>query len=305
MRAERRYTGDALTFGAAMLMGSSYPFAKNVLQVMSPLLYSGSRYLIASVFLFGVMALMRRPLGLPRRDWLPLFLLSLVGVTLFQACWGLAMARSAPSVGSIVMTTTTAFSAILAWFGGRRLPALGWGGIVLAFAGVVLVVNNSLSAVTLSFGNLDGTLLWMLAAFAWAFYVERCAPYNQRLGALRVMAWTTLLGSLVLIPISLTFDSLAEFAKLDDRLLGFWLYTAIFPVGVAFLGLTADLDRLGVSRVMVYMYLIPVAGVGLSAAFFDDPLTPARVLGGLIVLLGVVQTRVALDRSAKRASPGL
>ena len=92
-----------------------------------------------------MMALMRRPLGLPRRDWLPLFLLSLVGVALFQACWGLAMARSAPSVGSIVMTTTTAFSAILAWFGGRRLPALGWAGIVLAFAGVVLVVNNSLS----------------------------------------------------------------------------------------------------------------------------------------------------------------
>ena len=29
-------------------MGSSYPFAKDVLQVMSPLLYSGSRYLIAS-----------------------------------------------------------------------------------------------------------------------------------------------------------------------------------------------------------------------------------------------------------------
>ena len=44
------------------------------------------------------------------------------------------------------MTTTTAFSAILAWFGGRRLPALGWAGIVIAFAGVVLVVNNSLTA---------------------------------------------------------------------------------------------------------------------------------------------------------------
>ena len=37
-------------------------------------------------------------------------------------------------------------------------------------------------------------------------------------------------------------------------------------------------------------------GVGLSAAFFGDPLTPARVLGGLIVLLGVILTRVALDR---------
>jgi drug/metabolite transporter (DMT)-like permease len=197
------------------------------------------------------------------------------------------------------MTTTTAFSAIIAWMAGRRLPALGWAGIVIAFAGVVVVVNNSLTRFTVDLGSLDGTLLWMLSAFAWALYVDRCAPYNQRLGALPVMAWTTLLGSLVLLPVSLIFDSLGEFARLDDRLLGFWLYTAIFPVGVAFLGLTAGLERLGVSRVMVYMYLIPVAGVGLSAAFFGDPLTAARVLGGLIVLLGVILTRVALDRAAR------
>lgn len=296
---KRRFTGDLLMIVTAMLMGSSYPFAKDVLAVMSPLLYSASRYLVAALFLFAMMALLRKPLALPRRDWLPMIVLSLIGVALFQACWGLAMARTAPSVGSIVMTTTTAFSAILAWIGGRRLPALGWAGIVIAFAGVVLVVNNSLSRLTLSFDGLDGTLIWMLSAFAWALYVDRGAPYSLRLGALPVMAWTTLIGSLILLPISLVFDSLGEFARLDDRLLGYWLYTAIFPVGVAFLGLTAGLDRLGVSRVMVYMYLIPVAGVGLSAAFFGDPLTAARVLGGLIVLLGVILTRVALDRPAR------
>ena len=295
----QRYSGDAMMLVTALLMGSSYPFAKDVLAVMSPLLYSASRYLIAALFLFAVLALRRRPVALSRRDWVPMILLSIIGVTIFQACWGLAMARSAPSVGSIVMTTTTAFSAILAWFAGRRLSVLGWAGIGVAFAGVVLVVNNSLSSFTLSFGSLDGTLLWMVSAFAWALYVERGAPYSQRLGALQVMAWTTLLGSLILLPFALVFDSLGEFARLDDRLLGFWLYTAIFPVGVAFLGLTAGLERLGVSRVMVYMYLIPVAGVGLSAAFFGDPLTAARVIGGLIVLLGVILTRVALDRAAR------
>jgi drug/metabolite transporter (DMT)-like permease len=244
-KPRRRWTADALMFGTTLLMGSSYPFAKDVLGVMSPLLYSASRYLVASLFLFAMLALMRRPMTLPKRDWVPMILLSLIGVSLFQACWGLAMARSAPSLGSIVMTTTTAFSAILAWLGGRKLPALGWTGIVIAFAGVVLVVNNSLTTLTLSFGSLDGTLLWVLAAFAWALYVDRGAPYNLRLGALPVMAWTTLIGSLVLLPISLVFDSLSEFARLDDRLLGYWLYTAIFPVGVAFLGISAGLDRLG------------------------------------------------------------
>ncbi|HEY6980426.1 DMT family transporter [Reyranella sp.] len=283
----------------ALLMGSSYPFAKDVLVTMSPLLYSGSRYLIAGLFLVAVMALKRQPMSLPQRDWLPIFLLSILGVALFQACWGLAMARSAPSLGSIVMTTTTAFSAILARLAGRRLPTLGWLGIVVAFAGVVLVVNNSLVRLTLATASLDGALLWMASAFAWALYVDRCAPYTLRLGTLRVMAWTTLVGAAVLTPVSLLFDSIGEFAQLSDRQLGYWLYTAIFPVGVAFLGLTAGLERLGVSRVMVYMYLIPVAGVGLSAAFFGDPLTPARVLGGLTVLLGVALTRVALDRAAR------
>src|SRR5260221_11855945 len=131
-------------FGTAMLMGSSYPFAKDVLAVMSPLLYSASRYLVASLFLFAMMALMRRPMALPQRDWVPMILLSLIGVSLFQACWGLAMARSAPSVGSIVMTMTTAFSAILAWLGGRRLPARGRAGLGIPFLGVCCVVTNCL-----------------------------------------------------------------------------------------------------------------------------------------------------------------
>ena len=297
--ARRRWTGELIMMVTILLMGSSYPLAKEVLVVMSPLLYSGSRYVIAGIFLFAALIVMRQPIALPQRDWLPIVLLSIVGVAAFQACWGLGMARSAPSVGSIVMTTTTAFSAILAWMGGRRLPGLGWLGIFVAFAGVVIVVNNSLSSWTLALGNIDGALFWVLSAFAWALYVDRCTPYNARLGGLRVFAWTTLIGSVVLTLLALAFDSLAEFGQLDTRQFSYWLYTAIFPVGVAFLGLSIGFERLGVPRVMVYMYLIPVAGVGLSAAIFGDPLTPARVLGGLVVLAGVILTRVALDRSAR------
>ena len=210
------------------------------------------------------------------------------------------MARTAPSLGSIVMTTTTAFSAILAWLGGRRLPALGWPGIVIAFAGVVLVVNNSLTAhhalarQPRRHAALDARGL-RLGALCRSLRALQCpaggAPghgldHPDRLAGAAADRRSSSIRC-------------REFGQLDGRLLGFWLYTAIFPVGVAFLGLTAGLDRLGVSRVMVYMYLIPVAGVGLSAAFFGDPLTAARVLGGLIVLLGVILTRVALDRAAR------
>jgi O-acetylserine/cysteine efflux transporter len=295
----RRWTGDAVMLVTALLMGSSYPVAKDVLAVMSPLLYSSSRYLIAGLFLLAALAVRGQPLGLPRRDWLPLMLLSLLGVTVFQACWGYGIAHTSPSVGSIIMTTTTTFAAIFAWMQGRRLSPLGWTGITVAFAGILLVVNNSLSRFTIDIGNLGGAAFWLIAAFCWALYVDRSVTYNLRLGALRVVAWTTLSGALVLLVVALSVDSLAEFGRLDTRLLGFWLYTGTFPVGVAYLGIAFGLERLGVSRVMVYMYLIPVAGVGLSAQFLGDPLTWARILGGLIVLLGVILTRVALDRGAR------
>ncbi|MBN9091133.1 MAG: DMT family transporter [Reyranella sp.] len=295
----RRWAGELVMSVTILLMGSSYPFAKQVLATMSPLLYSGSRYIVAGLFLLAVLVVTRQPLALQRRDWLPMLVLSIVGVGVFQATWGWGMARTPPSIGSIVMTTTTAFSAILAWIGGRRLPALGWLGIVVAFAGVVIVVNNSLGGVTLQLGNLSGALFWMLSAFAWALYVDRCMPYNARLGNLRVIAWTTLIGGLLLTLLSLGFDSLTEFGRLSTAQWGYWLYTAIFPVGVAFLGLSFGFERLGVSHTMVYMYFMPVAAVALSAVFFGDPLTPARVLGGLTVLLGVILTRVALDRAAR------
>ena len=48
-----RYTGDAIMLVTAMPMGSSYPFAKDVL---------------------AAIALLRKPMALPRRDWLPMFL---------------------------------------------------------------------------------------------------------------------------------------------------------------------------------------------------------------------------------------
>ncbi len=297
--ARRRWTGELVMVVTILLMGSSYPFAKEVLAVMSPLLYSGSRYVIAGVLLMAMLVVTRQPLALPRRDWAPMVVLSIIGVAAFQACWGLGMSRTAPSIGSIVMTTTTAFSAILAWIGGRRMPSLGWLGIAIAFAGVVLVVNNSLSQLTIDLHNIDGALFWALSAFFWALYVDRCAQYNARLGTLRVFAWTTLIGAILLTMVSLIFDSLGEFERLSTRQFSYWLYTATFPVGVAFLGLSFGFERLGVSRVMVYMYFIPIAAVALAALFFGDPLTPARVLGGLIVLLGVILTRLALDRAAR------
>ena len=69
-----------MMFGTTMLMGSSYPFAKDVLGVMSPNSTAPRATSWPLLFLFAMMALLRRPMALPRRDWVPMILLSVIGV---------------------------------------------------------------------------------------------------------------------------------------------------------------------------------------------------------------------------------
>jgi len=102
----------------------------------------------------------------------------------------------------------------------------------------------------------------------------------------------------MLLAVALSVDSWPSSASSTSGCSGIWLYTASFPWGVAYLGIAAGLDRLGVSRVMVYMYLIRWRG-GPRSGVFRRSADLARVLGGLIVLLGVILTRVALDRGAR------
>ena len=196
-------------FGTALLMGSSYPFAKDVLAVMSPLLYSASRYLVAGLFLFAMLALMRRPIGAAaarlgaddpavadRRRPVPGLLGPRHGADRAQR----RLDRHDHDDGLLGHPRLVRRPAAAGAGLGRhrhRLRGRRAGGEQFAS-------RRSRSPSAASTARCSGCS----SAFAWALYVDRCAPYNLRLGALRVMAWTTLIGSLVLLPISLAFDSL-------------------------------------------------------------------------------------------------
>jgi len=52
--------------------------------------------------------------------------------------------------------------------------------------------------------------------------------------------------------------------------------------------------RLGPTRAILYMYLVPVAAVGLSVVLRGESLTPPKIAGGLLALAGVALTRRAM-----------
>jgi O-acetylserine/cysteine efflux transporter len=171
----------------AFTFGSSYPVAKPLLAFLDPYTFAATRYVLASTVLLTLLWMSAGPRLPARADWPRLLLVGLLGYTVFQGVWGVALSLTSASKAVILVATTPVFSALADRIGGARLSAFGWGGIALAFTGVFVVVNNSITELTVGDGSLIGDLLFVGIAALWAVYGVLSRPLVVRLGALRTI----------------------------------------------------------------------------------------------------------------------
>jgi drug/metabolite transporter (DMT)-like permease len=291
---------DALMLGVALLFGSSFPFAKLVVGALHPLLFTSGRWLLASLAAFALLAMLRRPLALPPREARAVLYVGVLFFTAFQSSWALALVHVPPGVAAILISTSPIFGALMARLRGRPMPALGWAGLLVALAGVALVINNAFDRWTLDMGSLSGSLWWLANAALWALYAAASEPVIARVGPGRTFAWGALFGSLALAPFAIALGSFRAFAAFDAELWFAFLYTSFGAGALAMLLWAVAQARLGPTRAILYMYLVPVAAVGLSVALRGESLTAPKIAGGLLALAGVALTRRAMA-AAQRA----
>jgi O-acetylserine/cysteine efflux transporter len=276
----------------ALLFGSSFPFAKPIMTAMDPMFYSASRYLLGALVVFAALKLRGLPLGLGKVDR-KLLLLCCVSFALFQGDWAFALSRSNASVGAIFMATSPIFGALLASLGGQRLRPAAWAGIALAFCGVLLVINNSLSNITITLGSLAINALWLANAMMWAFYSARSWPLITAMGPARMFAWVMLISALLMLPLGVWGGLQMDWPNFPQHLWLNYLYTALVTSTFAATLWNIGMRRLGITRTMIYMYLVPIFAVAIAVIFLGEAMTLARSLGAIAVLAGIYITRRA------------
>ncbi|MGE0153893.1 MAG: DMT family transporter [Reyranellaceae bacterium] len=284
--------GDAIMLLTAFLFGSSFPVAKSILPIVDPALFAAARYGLAGLVLFGWMGLRQRRLRVAGAD-IGLLLLCAAVFAFFQLIWAYLLSRTNASVGAIFMATSPLWGTLLATLGGERLKPLGWLGIALAFLGVALVINNSLHAVTVDFDSLAVSLLWLLIAFLWAFFVAKSPPLVAQLGATRMFAWVIVAASLMMAPVALWSGGDTAWGQVTPLVWAKFLYTALFSAALALALWNIGLVRLGITRTMIYMYMVPLFAIGIAVLFLGEHMTLARWIGAASVLAGIALTRKA------------
>jgi len=280
--------GHAMGLFTAFVWGSTYPVAKPVVAAVDPLTFSAARYLVASLALLLFLAVSGRPARVRGSDLLSLAALGLLGFTLFQGLWAVALQWTSAANGAVLIATSPIFAALLASLGGERPRAIGWLGIALAFVGVGLLVGKGATPAGPGSESWIGDLLFVAVAAIWALFSACARPTLARLGPVRTTAYSGLFGSLALLLLALPGLARQDWTATPPALALNFFYLAIITGAVGHLTWAGGLQRLGLTRVMLYIYVQPLFGVAIAILLLGERLALLQVLGALAVLGGVV-----------------
>jgi len=285
---------------AVLVWGGSFIATKIALQEASPVTLVWLRFAMG-IPVIGAAVFLRRQFALPRgREWGYFALLGFLGIAFHQWLQSNGLQTSRASTTAWIVATSPVFIAILGWLALKESLRLAQSaGILLAMAGVLLVVSNGdLSSLSLGRFGAPGDILILVSAFNWAVFSILSRHGLKNHPATRMMFWVMLLGWWMITVIFLPSGGLVEIANFSTRSWASLIYLGIFTSGLTYIAWYDALQSLPAAQTGAFLYLEPPVSVIVAALLLGEPITLAALLGGAIILFGV--WLVTTDKWEKR-----
>jgi drug/metabolite transporter (DMT)-like permease len=301
-----RRLAEAAVLGVMVLWAANFIVVKGALTLLPPVGFTMLRYGLASIALLAILRWSEGQISLPRPDTIRILVLGGLGFGLYQILWTTGLTTIPAGDSALIIASTPVLVAVLAVVAGAdTLTPMKFAGAVLSFLGVVVVIAAGVG-ISMS-GSGVGSLLTLAAAACWASYTAFAAPVLRTHSPLVLTTWATIGGTLVLIP-----PGVAQLAapgalgpEQAEQIVPIVLaiaYSGVLAAALANVVVFNGVRLLGPTRVITLQSFVPAMAVVLAYVFLGEPIRPAQVVGGLIIVLGVALTRRASMRPAASSS---
>ncbi|MCF6509250.1 DMT family transporter [Blastococcus sp. MG754426] len=213
------------------------------------------------------------------------------------AAWLPSLSMTTVAASVALVTTTPIWTALAARVSGVRLPPAVWWGLLLAFAGVVLVVGVD---VTVSAEALAGDGLALLGAVCAGGYVLAGARARQRLATSAYVIVCYSVCAVVIAVAAVALDApLTGFAARD-----WWLIAGVTVSAQLFGHTLLNLVLSSVGPTVVSLaVLLEVPGALLFALVLLQQVPPLLALPGVLLVVAGVAMVVRAGRPATLVEP--
>lgn len=270
-------------FAAALLWGGNAVFIKMGLQGIPPIAMAWGRFAIGALTVaIGALATGVSLRGLAG-NWRGLGVLELVFISQILLL-NLGTVGTTASRAAVLINTYPFFTALFAHFllPADRLNRIKVLGLLGAFAGVVLLFAESLALLDTRY--LLGDLLVLGSGLFLGLRQVVLKRLVRGLHPYQVLFWQAALSLPIFGVLSLIWERGAAY-HLDLPVVGALLYQGVVVAGVCFIVWVSLLRRHSASRLGVYSFATPPAGVLLSALLLNEAISP--FLWGSMALVAV------------------
>ena len=299
VQGRRRLVALLSLLGATLFWAGNYVVGAGAVQSIDPLSLVFLRWAIALVPLLLIAQLVERPCWREvAAAWPWLLALSVCGLLGYNLLLYFALEHTDAFNASLINAFNPALITLAAsLFLRERLTPLAVAGVVMALAGVLIVISGGNIGRLASAGFGTGEMLMVGAVLVWTAYtvIGRLAPKIPPITATAVQA---ALAVALLAPVRFATGGLALPAT--GSTVASLLFIAIFPSVLSYLLWNRALTVLPAGGAGVFLNLITVFTAVLTI-LTGHVHTAAQFVGGAIVIGGVIVTNAPAFRRQRRS----
>lgn len=278
-----------LSFAAVYIIwGSTYLFIAFTVEVLPPFTLTTIRFILASLLLFGLTAVLQKYQTVTRKQFLNAVFAGILflGLGVGSVAWALQFIDS--GFTALVISGQPLIVVLMMWVINQKRPATqSFGGIFLGMFGMYLLVSQK--ELIAEPEQWKGVFVIFCSMIAWGFgsiFVSKSDMPKPQMtnNAIQMMS-----GGTVLLIFSLFFEnSLSfDFAAVPSTA---WLalsYLIVFGAAVAFSAFNYLLTQVSPEKVATSTYVNPIIALTLGWYFRDELVTSQSILAVCVMFTGV------------------
>jgi len=287
---------------AYIIFGLNLVFCKDIAnsETVSPYVLFTLRAIGASA-LFWLLSLFMPKERVDKADFLKIAAASLVGLFVPQMTFLMAITMTSAIDTAIIGTLGPIFTMFFAFFFLKE-PITGKkaGGVALSFAGILLLIFNSVHAGGAAVTSPWGIVLLLVNSLSFSLYLGLFRPVITKYNVVTFMKWSFLFSLVLSLPLSARGLVTTDYAQIPADVRWEIGYLIFFATFVAYFLIPYGQKFIRPTLVSMYSYVQPIIAAVVSISVGMDSLTWQKVLATVLVVGGVVL--VSRSRAAHAVS---
>ena len=220
-----------------------------------------------------------------------IFLMGLLGIFAYAVCFFYGLKHIPAGQGALVVALNPVVVALASClFMGERLNQKKILGIFIALIGSLIVLGKG-DPISVLEGHVSfGQILILGCVIFWTMYTLLGRRASSSVSSLVMTFYATVVGGILLIGLGLIEGSLRIFPAFSVAGWISMFFLGVLGSALAYVWYAQGLKVLGATRTAIFINLVPVSAVILSAVILKESIEPMTLVGGALIISGVALT---------------